>query len=148
MERTRWIVVGTDFSDGAAHALDRAVAVAVELGASLAVVHAFDEVGLARALEDPTSDFELELGECVAQSSAASRGVRVELLIRRGPPWDKLVNVATDLGAELIVVGAQGQRGAVHDLFLGSVATRVAAISTRAVLVVPGPRALPLHRSF
>jgi nucleotide-binding universal stress UspA family protein len=137
MGRTRWIVVGTDFSDAAARALDRAVDVAAEVGASLALVHAFDDRVGTPALHDPTPILEFELENCVSQSSATRRGVRVEVLIRRGPPWDKLVNVATDLGAELIVVGAHGQRGAIHDLFLGSVASRLAAVSTRAVLVVP-----------
>ena len=46
-------------------------------------------------------------------------------------------NVAADLGADLIVVGAQGQRGA--GFFLGTVTTRLASTSTRCGLIVPAP---------
>jgi hypothetical protein len=58
-----------------------------------------------------------------------------ELVIGRGAPWDKLLNVAADLGADLIVVGAHGRRGL--GPFLGSVTTRLATASTRCVLIVP-----------
>jgi nucleotide-binding universal stress UspA family protein len=137
MQRTRWIVVGTDFSDGAARALDRAVDMASELGATVALVHAFADAPGAQALHDPTFSITADLEACRARSAAARRGVHVEPFVRRGAPWDKLVNLATDLGADLIVVGARGQRSDVQDLFLGTVASRLAAISTRPVLVVP-----------
>jgi nucleotide-binding universal stress UspA family protein len=137
MPRTRWIVVGTDFSEGAARALDQAVDLASELRASVALVHAFDDAVGAPTPHDPTPYIRFELEACSARCAAAKSGVRVETFVRRGAPWDKLVNLATDLGAGLIVVGARGQGGAVHDLFLGTVASRLAAISTRTVLVVP-----------
>jgi nucleotide-binding universal stress UspA family protein len=138
MERTRWIVVGTDFSEAADRALEQAVRLAAESRASLACVSAFEDppAELASA-DDPTPTLLAELADAVARSGAENKGVHVELFVRRGPPWDKLVNVASDLGADLIVVGAQGQRGALHGFFLGSVATRLAATSTRCVLVVP-----------
>ena len=136
MERARWIVVGTDFSDGADRALEHAVGLASESRASLACVHAFeDPPGAPASLDDPTSTLLSELADAVARSGADGRGVHVELVLRRGAPWDKLLNVAADLGADLIVVGAQGRRGA--GFFLGTVTTRLATTSTRCVLIVP-----------
>jgi nucleotide-binding universal stress UspA family protein len=136
MERTRWIVVGTDFSEAADRALERAVDLAAESKARLACVHAFEDPLVAQgAIDDPTRPLLSELADAVARSNAHARGVPVELILRRGAPWDKLVNVAADLGAHLIVVGAQGQRG--KGVVLGSVTTRLAANSTRCVLVVP-----------
>jgi nucleotide-binding universal stress UspA family protein len=140
MQRTRWIVVGTDFSDGAARALDQAVDLASELGARVALVHAFDDLPGTPMLHDPTPGITSELAVCSARSAAAKWGVRVDTFVRRGAPWDKLVNLATDLGADLIVVGARGQRAGNHDLFLGTVASRLATVSTRTVLVVPNPQ--------
>ncbi len=140
MERIRWIVVGTDFSEAADRALERAVELAVEAKARLACVHAFEDPPVAPgATADPTPALHAELADAVARSRAHARGVQVELILRRGAPWDKLVNVAADLGAELIVVGAQGQRGAA--VVLGSVTTRLAANSPRCVLVVPSQAA-------
>ena len=137
MQRTRWIVVGTDFSEGADRALEHAVALASELRTSLACVHAFEDPPKAFASpNDPTSTLCSELAQAVSRSGVGSRAVHVELVIRRGAPWDKLLNVAADLGAELIVVGAHGRRG--PGPFLGSVATRLATASTRCVLIVPG----------
>ncbi len=92
-------------------------------------------------LPDPTPNLRSELADAVARSGADGQGVHVELLVRRGAPWEKLLNVAADLGADLIVVGSKGQRGAVHGFFLGSVAARLAATSPRCVLVVPASRA-------
>jgi len=136
MERTRWIVVGTDFSEAADRALERAVDLAAESKARLACVHAFEDPPVVQgATNDPTLALHSELADAVARSGARARGVEVELILRRGAPWDKLVNVAADLGADFIVVGAQGRRGAA--VVLGSVTTRLAANSTRCVLVVP-----------
>jgi nucleotide-binding universal stress UspA family protein len=145
MERTRWIVVGMDFSDNADRALNHAIELALETGASIACVHAYeDDPGTAPSRSDPIPRLDSQLAEAVERSGAASRGVVVKPILRRGPPWEKLLNVAADLGADLIVVGANGQRGSVHSFFLGSVATRLAAISTRSVLVVPC--GLEVHR--
>src|SRR5580692_1673357 len=141
MQRPRWIVVGTDFSEGADVALQHAVALAADSRANIACVHAFEDPPSAPMLPDPTPTLRSELAYAVMRSGADCRGVHVELLVRRGPPWDKLLNVAADVGADLIVVGAKGQRGAGHGLFLGSVATRLAATSPCCVLVVPTLRA-------
>jgi nucleotide-binding universal stress UspA family protein len=138
MERTRWIVVGIDFSESADCALRKAVEVAAQAGASLACVHAYeDSPGTIWAGEDPAPRLTSELADAVVRSGARSKDVDVKLIVRRGPPWEKLSNVAADLGADLIVVGVNGQRGAIHRFFLGSVAARLAATSTRSVLVVP-----------
>jgi nucleotide-binding universal stress UspA family protein len=133
---TRWIVVGTDFSDAADRALECAVNLAAASKGRLACVHAFeDPPAVQGATDDPTPALYSELADAVARSGAHARGVHVELILRRGAPWDKLVNVAADLGSDLIVVGAQGQRGSA--VALGSVTTRLAANPTRCVRVVP-----------
>jgi nucleotide-binding universal stress UspA family protein len=137
MDRRRWIVVGTDFSDASARALDHAVRWAAERGARVACVHAYEDPPGGVAHRDPAPDMRAQIEDMVSHSEAADRAVPVEPIVRRGAPWDKLANVAADLDAELIVVGATGQRRAPHQFFLGSVASRLAATSTRAVLVVP-----------
>ena len=137
MERARWIVVGTDFSDGGQAALEHAVLLARSSGARLAVVHAYEDTAeTARAMEDRAPVLTAQLQAAVAGTNASRHGVQVESFLRRGAPWEKLQNVAVEVGADLIVVGATGQRGIVTaGAVIGSVVLRVIASTTRSVLI-------------
>jgi len=141
MERAHWIVVGTDFSDGAQRALDHAVLLARRSGARVAVVHAYEDTAeTARDMEDRAPLLTTQLHDAVAGTNASRHGVHVESFLRRGAPWEKLQNVAVEVGADLIVVGATGQRGvAAVGAVLGSVVFRVVASSTRSVLISRPP---------
>jgi nucleotide-binding universal stress UspA family protein len=134
--RTRWIVVGMDFSDGAMRALEYTQGLASEIGANVACVHAYEDDPSTPASHDPAPALRRQIEELVAQSLPPSCKLRVESIVRRGPPWEKLANVATELGAELIVVGADGQRGVSNDGFIGTVASRLVSKSPRSVVVV------------
>jgi nucleotide-binding universal stress UspA family protein len=136
MERNRWIVVGMDFSDGALRALEYAVEHANTVGASVACVHAYEDAPGTPAFHDPAPALRGQLEEAIALRMPSHCRVRVDPIVRRGAPWEKLTNVATELGADLIVVGADGQRGAAGRGFLGSVANRVVTTSPRSVVVV------------
>jgi len=137
MKHERWIVAGTDFSDGGGNALAHALNLAEYVQARVALVHAYEDAPeVAGAPEEPTVRLLTELAREISVCGAKSRGIHVEAVLRRGAPWEKLVNVATELGAGAIVVGAVGQRGAIGTL-IGSVTARVLATSTFPVLVVP-----------
>jgi nucleotide-binding universal stress UspA family protein len=142
MESNRWIVVGADFSEGAALALKYGVSLAGEMGASVACVHAYEDGAGTPASHDPTPELRARIEEAICLCNSWNHDVHVEPVVRRGAPWDKLVNVATELGAELIVVGADGQRGVSQARFLGTVASRLATTSSRPVVVVPSRLAL------
>jgi nucleotide-binding universal stress UspA family protein len=137
MERRRWIVVGTDFSLSAGRALLRAAALAEELGAAVACTHAYQDPPGTPLQSDPAEVLTARLKEIASQVRARFPSVEVECFVRRGAPWEKLVNIACELGAEMIVVGASGEHGRPLPAFVGSVVTRIAATSNRAVLVVP-----------
>jgi nucleotide-binding universal stress UspA family protein len=137
MERNRWIVVGMDFSDGAARALKCAMKLAAEVGANVACVHAYEDGATTPASYDPTQALHEQMEDVIAGSACRDGRVRVDAIVRRGAPWEKLSNVATELGAELIVVGADGQRGAASEHFLGTVTSRLVTTSSRSVVVVP-----------
>jgi nucleotide-binding universal stress UspA family protein len=137
MGRRRWIVAGPDFSSTSARALAHASELASEIGASVACVHAYEDPPGTRLDSDPTPVVLSRLEEAASVVRARFPTLQVECLVRRGAPWDKLVNVACELGAEFIVVGASGEQSQPYPSFLGHVATRVASTSSRAVLVVP-----------
>jgi nucleotide-binding universal stress UspA family protein len=143
MVRERWLVVGTDFSEGSQDALARALRIAEDSGAGVALVHAYEEAAGANATEDATPRLLAQLAHEMAASGAAQRGIHVEPCVRRGAPWEKILNVATEYGAEMIIIGRSGQREATSGFPLGSVASRVLALSTRCVLVARPCRASP-----
>jgi nucleotide-binding universal stress UspA family protein len=134
MEHAPWIVVGTDFSEAAGRALELAVERAAAFKASLACVHAVEAPRPEGSL-DPTPTLLSRLAEIVARTEAADKGVHVELFVRVGVPWEQVDDVAAELGALLIVVGAIGAHSA--ERALGGVTNRLAATSTRPVLVAP-----------
>ena len=141
MKPIRWIVVGTDFSPASGGALLRAAALANELGAAIACTHAYEDAPGASPQSDPTDALMARLEEVAAGLRARFPSLAVQCFVRRGAPWEKLVNVACELGADLIVVGTSGGHSRPSPRFVGSVVTRIAATSNRSLLVVPDPDA-------
>jgi nucleotide-binding universal stress UspA family protein len=136
----RWIVVGIDFSEGSLRALEYALAHASTVGASVACLHAYEDTAETPAFHDPAAAIRQQLDALIAQRRPPASSVRVDAIVRRGAPWEKLANLATDLGADIIVVGADGERGASAHGLLGTVANRLVTRSTCSVVVVPpGP---------
>ena len=66
-------------------------------------------------------------------------GIQAKALIFQGVTVDKIVEEATKINADLIVMGSHG-RGALLHLLLGSVSEGVIKNSTCPVVVVPTPR--------
>lgn len=140
------ILVGTDFSDPAARALDRAIDLAHRYGAKLHLVHAWDPPAItygaiaSMALDVQASyersareQLEHRVAERVAELRA--RGTELESTLAQGVPWEQILEVAERVGADLIVVGTHGRKGLQRAL-LGSVAERVMRLSTVPVMVV------------
>jgi nucleotide-binding universal stress UspA family protein len=71
-------------------------------------------------------------------SMAQAAGFRAQILaLKEAPTWKGIARVADDRDASLIVLGSHGKSG-LPDVFLGSVASAVAAHSGRTVLIVHG----------
>jgi nucleotide-binding universal stress UspA family protein len=133
---SRWIVVGMDFSDGAIRALEYALEQAKAVGASVACVHAYEDAP-GTPLNETAEGIRQQLDEVIALRIPTTGNVRIDSVVRRGPPWEKLANVATELGADAIFIGADGQRGAASQGFVGTVVSRLVTTSRRSVVVVP-----------
>jgi len=137
MNGARWFVVGIDFSRAAERALERAAELACQTGANLACVHAYVDPPNAPLESDQSATLCSLLDGATRFVCSRFPELTVRCFVRRGAPWEKLVNVAWELGAELIVVGASGENARLEPRFLGTVTARVAVLSERAVLVVP-----------
>ncbi len=81
---------------------------------------------------------ELEASMTLAKTKANYSNI--EPLLASGPPWEQILQVAKERGADLIVMGTHGRRGLSHAL-LGSVAEKVVRISPIPVLTVGTPDA-------
>lgn len=144
------IVVGTDFSDTAAKAVEHAVGLAKAFGAKLHVVTAFRPVfpgvgstaieGIAieaevlqEAEEKIRAEFESRLA--ATKRELAAKGVDVETHQAAGDPADVLIETAEKAGADLIVVGNRRMSG-MGRFVLGSVSNSVSHHARCSVLIV------------
>jgi len=132
------IVVGTDGSESAGIAVARATALAKLTTGMLHLVSAYKgvsvaSVGMAATAGAATVDMDLvnrtasEEAELVcerAASEARREGVKVELHAVPGDAADVLISVATEVHADLIVIGNRGMSGA-RRFVLGSVPNKV-----------------------
>ena len=141
------IVVGTDGSQTARTAVDRAVELAKAVGARLEIVSAYEPVGGQRLREErqqaptdvqwtvnPREDVDDTL-EQAAEAAREAGLTEVEVHARQGDPADAILDVAEERGADLIVVGNKGMTGAKRFL-LGSVPNKISHNAPCSVLIV------------
>jgi universal stress protein A len=134
------VLVPTDFSPYAAHALQEALAIATRDQAHVLLLHVLpllmfawvDEWSLARAQFENRiqSDAEQQL-----QAIAAQKTLPIETRVLWGDPATTICDVAKNRPCELIVMSTHGRTGLAH-VFIGSVAERVVRYASCNVLIV------------
>jgi nucleotide-binding universal stress UspA family protein len=122
----RSIVVGTDGSETAETAVQRAGELAKTTGASLHIVSAH---GGAVPPDVTTSLLERSAG------ALHVRGVECERHARQGDPAEALLNVAEEENADMIVVGSKGMHGG-RRFLLGSVPDKISHHAPCSVLII------------
>jgi nucleotide-binding universal stress UspA family protein len=140
------IVVGTDGSERAERAVDRAGELAKSLGVKVHIVSGYtkgsDAPSVAAARGIPVAQVREE-GETRtrarhyvdrAQQRLAHAGVESETHVWSGGPAEALVHIAGEQHAQMIVVGNRGMTGARR--VLGSVPNRVSHHAPCDVLIV------------
>jgi len=146
--RIRTILVPTDFSEGAGRALEWARTLARAFGAKIVLLHVVDlavewtPVGGLGSIPAPvpaefverfTTDAQAAL-EAMAQGTPPG----TQRLLRKGHPREVILDVAREVGADVIVMGTHGRRGFSH-LFIGSVAEHVVRHAPVPVWTVRAP---------
>jgi nucleotide-binding universal stress UspA family protein len=142
----RSIVVGTDGSETARKAVEAAVGLARLTGAKLELVSAYEPVSGQRLRDEarqvpadlqwmvnPREDVDVTLAEAAERVGEA--GVESRTYAREGDPADAILDVAEELGSDLIIVGNKGMTGAKRFL-LGSVPNRVSHHAPCAVMII------------
>lgn len=115
----RHIVAGTDLSDTARIATDRAAMLASRLGATLTLLHAGRDPG------EPLAALGKEYG--------------AEALAVKGPAAEVLISEVDRLGADLLVTGSVGMSGA-RRFLLGNVPNKVSHHVAKDLLIVKTDR--------
>lgn len=132
------ILAATDFSEASRDALDLARAIARESSAQLTVLHTCEvpayDLGVPVDFVTPLSELaQSQLDELLPSIRAECPDVKG--VIKVGVPWEQILAVAAEVGADLVVLGTHGRRGIAHAI-LGSVAERVVRLSAVPVLTV------------
>ncbi|HEX4033823.1 MAG TPA: universal stress protein [Solirubrobacteraceae bacterium] len=132
------IVVGTDGSDTAKRAVAEAARLAKALNADLHVVSAYEPLRGTRSgggeQTGPLPDAIVDSTLAQAETAVRLTEVPVHTHAVRKDPTDALIDVASDVGATMIVVGNQGMHGAKR--MLGSVPNSVSHKARCNVLIV------------
>lgn len=129
------VVVGYDFSHSGAAALSRAIALAVRAPfhvlhvACIADRHAqlpgHEHHGRVDfAYTERVQQAVIDVIDQELRAAGVAEHVQFYVHVRIGKPADELLNLARDIGADLIIVGSKGLTG-VERLVLGSVSEKV-----------------------
>jgi nucleotide-binding universal stress UspA family protein len=140
----RTVVVGTDGSPTADKAVEAAAELARSWGSALHIVTAFRSPRSGMGAATGVDLVDSGAGQALAEESARAvglgaiqnfgDGVAAEAHAAQGNADDVILAAAEEVGADLIVVGSKGMRGARR--YLGSVPNSVAHAADCAVLIV------------
>lgn len=134
------ILVTTDGSKYSDVAVDEAINYAKSYEGALKIVSVVDVTeefqALAPGLVEKLINKAKKILEDV-KNKAQQADVNAETFVREGEPYKVIVELATQLNADTIVMGSYGRTGLTR-IFMGSVTARVIGHTESAVLVVKG----------
>ena len=122
----RRILLPTDGSEGSQRAIEHAVALADEVGATIHAVYVLNATEFDE-LDGDAVDERRHTGESALETveRAGERvGINVETELRRGVPHEEILAAAEESGSDAVVMGTHGRTG-IDRLLVGSVTERV-----------------------
>ena len=133
MIKLKRILVPTDFSDSARHALSYGISFAREYEAELTLLHVVETltvgyasdlfpVPMAEVFQEVSTYARTELGKLAAE--VRDKGVRVNERVVQGKPSAEIIRVATEETIDMIVLGTHG-KGVLDKALFGSTTERV-----------------------
>ena len=130
------LLVATDLSARSDRALQRALALAHQLGATLEVIHIVSDTVPESIAEQYEAGARTTIEQLLASLPSAA-DVKPEIAIIRGHDYEEILRHAQETGAELIVLGIT--RHIAYELFRGTTAERIIRIGNFPVLLVKDP---------
>lgn len=148
-ERYSRVLVPVDFSEPSLHAFEQAAVVARQHGSELVAIYVVEPpreplfyVSSPAPPLDPLEHTDRARRALQARLDSVA-GVTTSARIASGRPEDAITSVATEVGADLLVIASSGRRG-FDKLVLGSVTERVLRRCPCPALVVRGDEHLSL----
>ncbi len=138
------ILIPTDFSDCAQHALMYALSLATEYKAQLIVLHVVPQLSLPPEMEASAGALYDEMEKRAKEKITKLipkrflEKIKVQNVIVRGVPFLEIIKEARRRGVDLITIATHGRTGLQHAVF-GSVAENVARKAPCPVLIVRHP---------
>lgn len=151
------ILVPIDFSTASHNAFEYAMHVAESLEAKLILLHVYQDVpvgvdympeGLVSALrEEKKGKAYSLLDEYLAESQVVARkSIQAISCLRSGKPASEIVQAATELNSDMIIMGTQGANSPAEHI-LGSITAEVLQRASCPVLAIPAKfRYRPIER--
>ena len=146
MIEIRRILCPIDFSDHSRRALDQAIAIARWYESTVTVLHVFSPAPVAAfgpgpVVLEPIVLTPVDRDQLLADTKAFAEtegapGITIEAVVREGSTASEILEQATAMPADLLVIGTHGRSG-FERLVLGSVAERVLRKASCPVLTVP-----------
>ena len=144
MIKMKKVLVPTDFSESARHALVYGLSFAKEYGAELVLLHVVENitvgyasdlfpVPMAEVFQEISGYAKTELAKLAAE--AREKGVAVTELVVQGKPSAEIIRHAAENGVDMIVLGTHG-KGMLDQALFGSTTERVVRRSPCPVLTV------------
>ncbi|MCP4781035.1 MAG: universal stress protein [Hyphomicrobium sp.] len=137
------LLMATDLSARSDRALQRALALAHQLGATLEVIHIVSDTVPVSIAEQYQASARTTIEQLLASLPLAAN-VKPEIAIIRGHDYEEILYHAQETGAELIVLGIT--RHIAYELFRGTTAERIIRIGDLPVLLVKDPVARNYER--
>ncbi len=145
MVEIRQILCAIDFSDTSRHALEHAAAIAGWYGSRVTALHVMQSLYFASPpvlfadfAMAPSDTDRLQAREWLSEFVARTptHGVPMDLEVTDGVPHRRILQYASALPADLIVLGTHGRSG-VERMLMGSVAEKILRKAECPVLTVP-----------
>lgn len=124
----------TDLSERSDRALRRAVLLAARFSANWSVLHVVDRDQPATVVEQEVAQTRAVLSEQLGRLVTGG-GPEPSVEVRAGDPYEVIVECATEVEADIIVMGAHRKR-MLRDIFIGTTIERVMRTARRPVLMV------------
>ena len=144
MIKMKKVLVPTDFSDSARHALRYGISFAKEYGAELVLLHVVENltvgyasdlfpVPMAEVFQEISGYAKTELAKLAAE--AREKGVAVTEVVAQGKPSAEIIRYAASNAVDMIVLGTHG-KGMLDQALFGSTTERVVRRAPCPVLTV------------
>lgn len=133
------VVVPTDFSEGAQHALDRALRLPLGPKSKLTLLHVLPDDIPGKLRKEAIAEAERSLEKTAARASQEilRAGMKVQVVsdVVEGVASEQILKRAHTVEADVICMGRHGRRS-LTQVLLGSVSSKVVRVSDLPVLVV------------